>query len=188
MLHFPSPQPGVSRLALWRVGEWTQVWFGNISILWGRYSGNHYSHFYRWRNRGPNGRVLGNGIRSPDFLPFFFFKVFLMWTIFRVFIEFATILLLFYVLVFGGRHVGILAPWPGIEPAPPALEGGVSTTGPPGKSLSWFSSHGNPWPSCRSRSAVETTHSWHGAHSSSLFLEDLLQTFKMGPPPAEFFY
>ena len=32
------------------------------------------------------------------------------------------------------RHVGILAPRPGIEPAPPALEGEVSTTGPPGKS------------------------------------------------------
>ena len=30
----------------------------------------------------------------------FFFKVFLMWTIFKVFIEFVTILLLFYVLVF----------------------------------------------------------------------------------------
>ena len=29
---------------------------------------------------------------------------------------------------------GILAPRPGIEPAPPALEGEVLTTGPPGKS------------------------------------------------------
>ena len=29
----------------------------------------------------------------------------------------------------------ILAPRPGIEPAPPALEGEVITTGPPGKSL-----------------------------------------------------
>ena len=32
------------------------------------------------------------------------------------------------------RHVGILAPGPGIKPAPPALEGEVLTTGPPGKS------------------------------------------------------
>ena len=31
---------------------------------------------------------------------------------------------------------GILVPWPGIEPAPPVLEGGVLTTGPPGKSCS----------------------------------------------------
>ena len=30
---------------------------------------------------------------------------------------------------------GILAPWPGMEPASPALEGRLSTMGPPGKSL-----------------------------------------------------
>ena len=29
----------------------------------------------------------------------------------------------------------ILAPQPGMEPAPTALEGGISTTGPPGNSL-----------------------------------------------------
>ena len=46
-------------------------------------------------------------------------------------------LLLFYVLVFLAKEVcGILAPWPGFEPAPLALEGEVLTTGPPGKSLS----------------------------------------------------
>ena len=57
-----------------------------------------------------------------------------MWTIFKVFIEFVIILLLFYVLDFGHEACGILAPWPGIEPALPALEGEVLTTGPPGKS------------------------------------------------------
>ena len=36
---------------------------------------------------------------------------------------------------FGPEACGILAPWPGIEPAPPALEGKVLTTGPTGKSL-----------------------------------------------------
>ena len=35
----------------------------------------------------------------------------------------------------GHRAYGILAPRPGIEPAPPALEGEVLTTGPAGKSL-----------------------------------------------------
>ena len=35
---------------------------------------------------------------------------------------------------FDREACGILAPQPGIEPAPPALEGEVSTTGPPGKS------------------------------------------------------
>ena len=67
---------------------------------------------------------------------FFFLKIILMWTIFKVFIEFVTILLLFYVFFwfFGHEACGILAPRPGIEPAPPALEGEVLTTGPPGKS------------------------------------------------------
>ena len=35
---------------------------------------------------------------------------------------------------FGREACGILAPQPGIEPTPPALEGEVLTTGPPGKS------------------------------------------------------
>ena len=35
---------------------------------------------------------------------------------------------------FGHEACGILAPQTGIEPTPPALEGGVLTTGPPGKS------------------------------------------------------
>ena len=34
------------------------------------------------------------------------------------------------------QNVGLLIPWPGIEPASPALEGGFLTTGPLGKSLS----------------------------------------------------
>ena len=62
-----------------------------------------------------------------------------MWTIFKVFIEFATILLLFYIFwFFGHKACGILAPRPGMEPAPPALEGEALTTGPPGKSLNCF--------------------------------------------------
>ena len=36
--------------------------------------------------------------------------------------------------VFGREACGILAPPPGIDPAPPALEGKVLTTGPPGRS------------------------------------------------------
>ena len=35
---------------------------------------------------------------------------------------------------FGHEACGILAPRPGIEPASPALEGRLLTTGPPGKS------------------------------------------------------
>ena len=53
---------------------------------------------------------------------------------FLVFIEFVTVLFLFYVLTcFGCEACGILATLPGIKPTPPALEGEVFTTGP-GKS------------------------------------------------------
>ena len=55
-----------------------------------------------------------------------------MWAIFKVFIEFVIISLLFYVLVFGYEACRILAPWPGTEPESLALEGEVVTTGPLG--------------------------------------------------------
>ena len=51
---------------------------------------------------------------------------------FKDFVEFFTILLLFYILDFGSQACGILAPPPGMEPI---LEPKVLTTGPPGKSL-----------------------------------------------------
>ena len=59
-----------------------------------------------------------------------------MWIIFEVFIEFVTILLLFYVLVPWPRGTRGLSSPPRIEPAPAptALEGEVLTTGLPGKS------------------------------------------------------
>ena len=69
----------------------------------------------------------------------FFSKIFSMWTIFKVFIEFVTILLLFFNFwFFGYKACEILAPRPGIEPVPPAFEGEVLTTGLPGKSLATF--------------------------------------------------
>ena len=59
-----------------------------------------------------------------------------MWTIFKVFIEFISVLLLLFMFWFFGPKAscGVLAPQPGIEPEPPALEGEVLTTGPPEKS------------------------------------------------------
>ena len=69
-------------------------------------------------------------------------KYFWWWTISEVFIEFGTILLLFYALgwwffvclfVFGPEAWKILAPWPRIKPTPPSLEGRVPTSGPLGK-------------------------------------------------------
>ena len=58
---------------------------------------------------------------------------FLMWTIFKVFIDFVTILLLFCVLFFGCQACEILAPQPRIELSPLALKGEIVTTGPSGK-------------------------------------------------------
>ena len=57
-----------------------------------------------------------------------------MWIIFKIFIEFVTILFLFYgFFFFGPKACQILAPWPGIKPGFPALEGAVLITGLPGR-------------------------------------------------------
>ena len=66
-----------------------------------------------------------------------FLKSFLMWTIFKVFVEFVIILFLFYVLIFFGHEVSVEGPHP-LTPHPnrdgpltPALEGKVLTPGSP---------------------------------------------------------
>ena len=58
----------------------------------------------------------------------FLLRLVLIWTIFKVFMEFVTILFLFFMFWFFGCEACE------IEPAPSALEGKVSTSGPPGKS------------------------------------------------------
>ena len=68
-----------------------------------------------------------------------FKKIFLMWTVLKVFIEFVTILLWFYVLFFWLIGIGILVLQSGIKHASAALEREVLTTGLPGKSLGRFS-------------------------------------------------
>ena len=85
------------------------------------------------------------------------------------------ILLLFYVLgCFGQEACGFLAPQPGIKLAPPALEGGVLTTGLPGKSwqpafitswlsgnLGWFScADVLPWTGVTQEGAIRWGHGW----------------------------
>ena len=52
-------------------------------------------------------------------------KIFLMWTIFKDFIECITILLLFYVLLFWLRGMWDFNSRPGIEPTLSAVEGEV---------------------------------------------------------------
>ena len=61
-----------------------------------------------------------------------------MWTIFKVFVEFVTLLLHFIFWFFSREAYGILASQPGSEHAPAALKGRVWTTGLSGKSLSFF--------------------------------------------------
>ena len=64
---------------------------------------------------------------------------FLMWTIFKVFVEFVTILLLFYLLVFGpGITWDLSFPTRNQTCTPAQEEAGVLTAGPPGKSLLCF--------------------------------------------------
>ena len=57
-----------------------------------------------------------------------------MWTIFEVFIDLLQYFFCFMFWFFGREACGILAPRPGIEPAPPALKVEVLTTGPTRKS------------------------------------------------------
>ena len=83
---------------------------------------------------------LGNKPTTYIFLAkclYIFLKFFLMGTIFEVFIEFVP---MFFVLCFAFLATGMwtLVLPPGIESTPPALEGEVLTSGPPGKSpFSW---------------------------------------------------
>ena len=86
-----------------------------------------------WRNhRNSQGQIPYP--QNKDLVLFFFFFFFdVAHFFFLIFIEFVKIFLLFYILIFWAAYE-ILAPVPGIEPAPPALEDKVATPGPPGKS------------------------------------------------------
>ena len=68
---------------------------------------------------------------QPIFLSYFF-----MWAMFKVFIE--SVISIASVLYCGFfRALWDLVPQPVIEPAPPALEGKVFITGPPGESFGY---------------------------------------------------
>ena len=72
-----------------------------------------------------------------------FFKIFtfLMWTTFKVFIEFLTILHLLHVLVFWPQGLWDLSSPIRDQTHIPSLEGEVLTPGPPGKSQKGFFKH-----------------------------------------------
>ena len=67
----------------------------------------------------------------------FFLKIFFFWcgSFLKSLLNLLQYCICFGFLAFGREACEILAPPPGIEPAPPALEGEVLTTGPPRKSL-----------------------------------------------------
>jgi len=67
---------------------------------------------------------------------FFVFLFFLMWIILKSLLNLLQycFCFMFLFLFFGLEACGLLTSLPGIEPAPPMLDGGVLTTGPPGKS------------------------------------------------------
>ena len=85
-------------------------------------------------DRPPPGKSLVTGAQ----LIFFNKDFFLMWTIYKVLIEFVTIAFRFYGCFIHPKAKGILALQRGIKLAPPALEGKVSTTGSPWESLGKF--------------------------------------------------
>ena len=69
-----------------------------------------------------------------------------MWTNFKIFTEFVTVLLLSYVLIYlrggGPRDMGISAPQPGLKLIHcPALEGEALTTGLPAETLFYVIFH-----------------------------------------------
>ena len=75
----------------------------------------------------------------------------------------------------GPEACGILVPWPGIRPAPLALEGQVPTTGPPRKSKnmsSWMASQSQNIFTC-------ILWSWHKCEFSDLSFLMTLSMFRM---------
>ena len=97
--------------------------------------------FVYWKGAGCTLQVwtqlTGGNVEWTQVHEVFFF--FFWWAVLKVFVEFVTISLLFYILFFffGPGACGILVPLPGIKPALSTLEHEILTTGPPGKHLWW---------------------------------------------------
>ena len=104
-----------------------------------------------------------------------------MRTIFKVFVEFVTILLLFFMFWFFGLEAcGILAPWPRIQPTTPVLEVELLISRLPGKSLdhfgslwnlslcTWLTSVSSPWKDLFSLICSDKIHSYFNTTSTPL--------------------
>ena len=88
-------------------------------IMFSTYSSDKETEFHLSSTRVSDPKICWHLIEG-----FLFFS---MWTIFTAFIEFVTVLFLCFMLFwcFGHEACGILAPWPGIEPALSASEGKI---------------------------------------------------------------
>ena len=75
---------------------------------------------------------LSHGLRPVCLLFFLFLDFFLMWIIFKVYMEFVKHCFCFIFCYLGRQPCGIFASQPGMEPITPASEGAVLTTEPPG--------------------------------------------------------
>ena len=126
---FPSQSSGaLAQLDLSLLSTWRSWWLGWVFL-------------HRWPLSVPAWLLLPKPVMSCRSIYHYFFLVpiflsFLMWTIFKVCIEFVTTLSLFYFLVSWPQGTGDLSLPTGIESALFASEGEVLTPEPPGKSLS----------------------------------------------------
>ena len=112
-------------------GRWWRT--GKPGMLQSMGSQKSWTHLSNWTTTIEHSRISFRGNIEVS-APVLFLRLFWYGPFFKVFIEFVTILLLFYVLAFGCEACGVLVSQAGIEPTLPALEGKVLTTGPPGKS------------------------------------------------------
>ena len=114
-----------------RCGDWARVSYIGRWILYQRATWTTLCHLSHVQNHKISSRVPCPPVLLGDLwvLEIFF--------VFKLFIKFVTILFLsvIFFFFFGLEACGIWTPGPGIEPATPALEGKVLTTGPTGKSL-----------------------------------------------------
>ena len=125
MFCFVFPSPGSYSLS-----SLPLFWFQPPIFCW-RIPNVHFQH---WLSTALMSYIIKCLYDRSTWKSFFFFKFFDVDHFLSLF-NLLQYCFCFYVLFFGREACGILAPQPGIEPTPLALEGEVLITGLPGKSL-----------------------------------------------------
>lgn len=133
-----GPQAGSNLAVCVEMSEWNLLVLlfsiplnrSDISVTWKTEIFTHFESVAPWSSQQCSEEYY------DSILFLLFLKVFfLMWVIVKISTEFVTILLLFYVFVFGHKACRILGLWQGLNLHTLALESEVLTTGPPGKFL-----------------------------------------------------